>query len=203
MVLDIDGTMLLTDPGTFSNGQNDIKNISGVLITHEHGDHFHIDSVKTILENNPEAIVVTNTSVGKLLAAEGIAFVEIGDGKATTINGVSIERHGTEHAPIYKDFGLVENTGFLINNKLFFPGDALYNPGKPVDILALPVAGPWLKLGEALDYVAAVKPRIAFPVHDAVLKPAVSQSFNRMAQKIIEDLGVQFVSLGEGEGAEF
>jgi L-ascorbate metabolism protein UlaG (beta-lactamase superfamily) len=203
MVLDINGTRIVTDPGTFTNTQNDESNVAGILITHEHGDHFHIDSVKAILEKNPRAVVITNKAVGKLLDAEGIAYTEVGDGMSTVLGSVAIEGHGTQHAPIYQDMGLVENTGFFVDNKLFFPGDALYNPGKPVDVLALPVAGPWLKLSEALDYVQAVKPRVAFPVHDGVLKPAAAGSFNRMALKIVEDMGVQFVALGDGESHEF
>jgi L-ascorbate metabolism protein UlaG (beta-lactamase superfamily) len=41
-----------------------------------------------------------------------------------------------------------------------------------VDLLLVPVAGPWLKLSEAVDYVRAVRPRVAVPIHDAVLTGA-------------------------------
>ncbi|HEU5121957.1 MAG TPA: hypothetical protein VFT59_03855, partial [Candidatus Saccharimonadales bacterium] len=42
-------------------------------------------------------------------------------------------------------------------------------PGVPVDTLALPAGGPWMKEGEAMDFLATVKPRLAFPTHDALL----------------------------------
>ena len=38
-----------------------------------------------------------------------------------------------------------------------------------VAVLAAPVGAPWLKIGEAMDYVTAVAPRRAFPVHEATL----------------------------------
>ena len=38
-----------------------------------------------------------------------------------------------------------------------------------MEVLGLPTAAPWLKLSEAVDLLRAVRPRLAFPVHDAVL----------------------------------
>ena len=58
---------ILTDPGTYSTQQNEVKNIDVVLITHEHQDHFHIDSLKALLKNNPQVKIITNKSVGALL----------------------------------------------------------------------------------------------------------------------------------------
>ena len=33
-------------------------------------------------------------------------------------------------------------------------------------MLAVAVDGPWLKLSEAVDYVHAVSPRVAIPIHE-------------------------------------
>lgn len=35
------------------------------------------------------------------------------------------------------------------------------------DVLALPVAGPWCRLSDALHYAIKMKPRAAFPIHEA------------------------------------
>ena len=43
---------ILTDPGSYTTDQNTVKGIDIVLITHEHGDHFHVESLKAILKNN-------------------------------------------------------------------------------------------------------------------------------------------------------
>lgn len=58
------------------------------------------------------------------------------------------------------------NTGFMFEDRFFYPGDAYTDPGCPVEILALPVSGPWVKIGEAIDYALKLKPKVAFPVHD-------------------------------------
>ena len=39
-------------------------------------------------------------------------------------------------------------------------------PPSEVDVLAVAVDGPWLKLAEAVDYVRAVDPRVAVPMHE-------------------------------------
>ena len=160
---------ILTDPGRFSSSQNTLTNIDIILITHEHADHCHTDSVVHILEQNPEAIVVSNTSVATLLKQSDID-VHILEGRdAATVVDVLLEAYDGEHVEIFGDFGLVQNTGYFVEDNFFYPGDAYTLPNKSVGILALPVAGPWCKVSDAIRYALEVQPRIAFPVHDATL----------------------------------
>jgi hypothetical protein len=35
-----------------------------------------------------------------------------------------------------------------------------------VDVLAVAIDGPWLKLAEAIEYVLTVAPRVAVPIHE-------------------------------------
>lgn len=116
---------ILTDPGSYSTLQNEVKGIDLILITHEHGDHFHIESLKKVLMNNPDAKIITNVSVGKLLDVENIPYSIISDGQSTTIENILIEGFGTLHEEIYDGWGRVENTGYFIDNKLFTQGTRL------------------------------------------------------------------------------
>jgi L-ascorbate metabolism protein UlaG (beta-lactamase superfamily) len=55
MVLEIDGVKILTDPGSFTIGaQEGVTGLDAILITHEHADHFHIESLHTVVRNNPD-----------------------------------------------------------------------------------------------------------------------------------------------------
>ena len=63
-----------------------------------------------------------------------------------------------------------------------------------MDVLALPVAGPWMKISEAVDYALAVKPRLAFPVHDGVRIP----TNHLVPERILGANGIEFVKLEEG-----
>lgn len=168
-----DGVRIMTDPGAFSTLQTTELNIDVVLITHEHGDHFHVESLKKVLENNPGVIIVTNTSVGLILDKENILYTKVEEGDKFEIKGVTISGFGNVHAEIYEDFGRVQNTGYMIDN-LCYGGDAFNYPDSEVDILALPVAGPWMKISNAIEYAKNIHPRICFPVHDAIMQDFAS-----------------------------
>lgn len=188
LLIEVDGLRILTDPGSYSEGFENLTDIDVVLITHEHPDHLHIDSLKTVLKNNPQAKIITNSAVGKLLDAEKIPYQIIDDQKSTTIDTVLIEGFGTEHALMYEKMPVVENTGYMIANRLFYPGDAWTNPHRNIEILALPVAGPWMKISEAIDYAKIIKPKVCFPVHDGGLKkPGVVHVLPPM---VLEPLGI-------------
>ena len=181
LLIEENGTTILTDPGTFTTEQDNVKGIDIILITHEHQDHFHIDSVKRVLVNNPQAKIITNSAVGKLLSDQGIQAEIVEHLGSKQEKGVLFEGFGKDHAVIYEDFGKVINTGYFIGSRLFYPGDSFYNPVKEhnrgIEILALPVSAPWMKASEAIDYALAVSPKIAFPVHDALYKNTSMSSF--------------------------
>ncbi len=42
-------------------------------------------------------------------------------------------------------------------------------PEVPVSVLLLPTSGPWMKLGEAADYVRAVRPQQIVQIHEMLL----------------------------------
>src|SRR5258708_2359950 len=128
------GVGILTDPGMFSSEQDSLTDISIIIITHEHADHFHIDSVKEILKHNPEAKTIANSAVAGLLKKEGIVCEIVEDGQTITVQGIEIASFGKDHAVIYKTIPIVMNTGYLIANKFFMPGDAFAQPNVPVEI---------------------------------------------------------------------
>ena len=192
----------MTDPGSFSTGEQEkVTGLDAIIITHEHKDHFHVESVQALLAGNPGAVVITNTAVGKLLSELGIAHVQVGDGESTEVSGLKIEGFGTEHAPVYETMGRVENTGYMIAERFYFPGDNFHIPGKQVDILALPVAGPWMKTGEAVDFAKKIKARIAFGVHDAMIQPFFRGHVGTVLARFVPEM--VYVSLADGETREF
>jgi L-ascorbate metabolism protein UlaG (beta-lactamase superfamily) len=202
LVLENAGVKLMTDPGTFTiEAQQKIAGLDAIVITHEHQDHFHSESVKKLLTNNPNAVVVTNAAVGKLLEAIGVAHIQVGDGGSAEIKGIKIEGFGKDHATIYQTMGLVENTGYMIAEKFYFPGDNFHAPGKAVDVLALPVAGPWMKMSEAIDFAKKIKARTAFGVHDGMIQPFFRGFIGNALKMFVSE--TEFVSLADGESREF
>ncbi len=190
------GIRIMTDPGVYSTLQNEVKDINYIFITHEHPDHFHLESLKVVMKNNPNAKIVTNRAVGKLLGEQKIPHEILEHGDVKEYDGVHVEGCGEKHATIYQDFGRVQNTGYFFANRFFYPGDAFYNPGRPVEILALPVAGPWMKIVEAIDYAKLLKPKVCFPVHDGMLKFLGPTRF--IPQQFLPPAGIEFREAIEG-----
>lgn len=193
---------ILTDPGKFSSGFESLTDLDLILITHEHGDHLHTSAVKGLVERNPEAEVVCNSSVGRLLDEAGVPYTTLEDRDTESRGEIRIKAYDGEHVEIIDDYGLVQNTGYLLNEEFFFPGDAYTEPEESVRVLALPVAGPWCKLADAIRYALAVQPQIAVPVHDAVLSDNGIAATYPHCERELGDANITFKSLTQGERTE-
>ncbi|MGB7957509.1 MAG: MBL fold metallo-hydrolase [Minisyncoccia bacterium] len=196
LIIEENGLRVLTDPGSFTvEAIKAAAGIDAILITDEHGDHLHIDSVKVLLQNNPDIKILTQRSVQKILADNGISSELLLDGQKTEIKGVALEGCGEKHAVMHSSIPQSENTGFIIAGKFFYPGDALTDPKRPIDILALPVAGPWVKISEAVDYALQLKPKSCFPVHDGTM----TGSAHRIPAHVLPANGIEFVAMKGGD----
>jgi len=193
---------ILLDPGFYSvEKHSKVNKIDIVLITHEHADHFHIESLKELLKNHPEVEIITNTGVGAILVREGITHHVMEHGDIIDTKGVHIEAYGKDHALMHKSIPPAANVGFFIQNTFFFPGDAFTLINKEIKLLALPVAGPWMKISEALDYALTLKPIKAFPVHDA---GSTSISFvHSFVERVLGPKGIEFINLEDGGTIDF
>lgn len=202
MLIETKGLRILTDPGAYSVSQNDVRNVDIILITHDHPDHLHAESLKEILKNN-NARIITNSGVAKKLQELGLEH-SILEGEATEELGeVLLEAFDCKHEEIYGDFGQVQNTGYFINNKLFYPGDSFFDPEKEVDTLALPVAGPWCTIKDAVNYALKVKPKKTFPVHDGMMYADRRGATRAVPTKFLGENGIEFIDMVEGDTKEF
>ncbi len=196
LVDDGDGRVLI-DPGTYSTGLEELTGLSGILITHQHPDHVDIARLPRLLQANPDASLHCDEGTVQHLADRDIAAGVVHDSDELNL-GIHIRVVGHEHAVVHPDVPRVPNVGYLVAGRLFHPGDALTSPSaEGIEVLALPTAAPWLKVAEAVDYMRRVQPRIAIPIHDAML--AMPQMyyglFDRLAPestevRVIDGVGV-------------
>lgn len=200
LLIETKGKRVLTDPGSYTvEVHSKLENIDYILFTHEHQDHYHLESLKVILEKNPQAQVYSNDSVSELLAKEGITHTKVVHGEAVYLGEIAVVGIGEKHAEMHSSIPLSANIGFFIDDRLWYPGDAFTNPDRSVEILALPVSGPWMKLSEAIDYALMIKPKVAFPVHDGTR----FGSQHTIPEKILSAEGIEFVVMVEGDSKEF
>jgi L-ascorbate metabolism protein UlaG (beta-lactamase superfamily) len=166
LLVETEHARLLVDPGTMSSFEG-VRDLDAILVTHQHADHLDVARLTTLLAANPGARLVVDPDT--VTAVEGLpqsrTVVQVGDQLA--FGATTIDVLGGLHAAVYDDVPGCTNAAYLIDSGAFLhPGDSFFVPNQDVDVLAVAVDGPWLKLAEAVDYVRAVAPRVAVPIHE-------------------------------------
>jgi L-ascorbate metabolism protein UlaG (beta-lactamase superfamily) len=169
VLLATDTARLLFDPGTFSAGFEELRDLDAVLITHQHFDHVDADRLPALMAANPNARLICDEDTVPDLAKLGLDATAVTPGEELTLAGTPVAVVGGRHATIHPSVAMPTNAGFVVDGGAFYhPGDALFVPEQEIDVLGLPVAA-WLKTSEAVDLLLAVGPRVAVPIHEALL----------------------------------
>ncbi len=188
---------LVIDPGSFLTPP-DFPDVVAIVITHEHADHWTPEQVRRVLDKNPDARILGPQGVATAVGDEfPVEVVKAGD--TVKIGEFALEFFGEKHAVIHSSIPVIDNVAVLVNGELYYAGDSYTEPGVPVGTLAAPVGAPWLKIGEAMDYVLAVKPKRAFYVHDMTLSVAGKQMAGGRLSWATEQNGGTFTVLEPGE----
>ncbi|MFM9036049.1 MAG: MBL fold metallo-hydrolase [Mycobacterium sp.] len=184
---------LLFDPGTFSHGFEGITGLSAILITHQHPDHADPQRLPALVAANPQAELYADPQTAAMLGGEWQA---VNAGDEFTVGGVRVRGAGGRHAVIHPEIPVIDNISYLLGDdehpaKLMHPGDALFVPDEPVEVLAAPAAAPWMKISEAVDYLRAVAPEHAVPIHHGIIAPqARGIFFGRLTEMCSTDFRV-------------
>jgi len=176
-ITDGDGHLII-DPGAYTTSLTNFNNITALVITHVHQDHFDEQKVGQILAANPAVQVFSTSEVAEKLANKAVTVPEVG--KIYTAGGFTLEFFGGQHAMITATYPKNQNFGVLVNDTLYYPGDSFTPCPKPHTILAAPSMAPWLKLSEAADFITADSAQKVFPTHNGFLNEAGNDLHNRM-----------------------
>src|SRR5690606_31874896 len=136
---------------------------------------------------------------GVATAAADYEITVVSPGDTVTAGRFTLRFFGGDHAVIHSSLPLVQNVGVLVNEELYYPGDSYAVPESvEVDTLAAPLGAPWLKIGEAMDFVLEVKPRRAFGVHDMTLSVIGRNMHRQRLRWATEQNGGEFFELDPG-----
>ena len=199
VTLDKGGSRLLLDPGTFSTNAAELAASAGtILITHEHFDHFDEAAIAVALEARPELRVYGPAAVVDRWLARPGQVTAVVEGDRFDVDGFDVAVFGGLHARIHQDIPPVVNVGYLIDGRVYHPGDAYYVPPAPVRTLLVPTSGPWTKFGEAVDFVRAVNPESAVQIHEIMLSDVGQQTIAAfISPKMLTEVALTIVPVGD------
>ncbi len=167
LVVESGDARLLIDPGNIAGNWDGVDGLTGILLTHQHPDHYDAERFAALVERNPDAQIVADEGTAPKLAERGLTVTTVRDGDSLEVGGVTVAVYGRVHEVIHPDMPVIANVGYVIG-EFFHPGDAFTLPPEGVRILAAPLVAPWSKISETVDYLRAAAVPVVLPVHDAV-----------------------------------
>ena len=191
--------VVVIDPGVFTD-PDAVDGATAVLVTHEHPDHLLADHLR-----RTDAPVFTIDGVAAVLRAEAPDVAErvtvVRPGDRLEVAGATVEVIGEKHAVIHPDYPRFDNSGYVLEvggATVYHPGDSLTAPGRSVDVLLAPVRAPWLKVGEAVDFVREVAAPRSLAIHDCIYSEAGLGMVERHMANLLPE-GQVFVRRAPGE----
>lgn len=163
---------VLIDPGGFSSGFEQVRDLDAIIVTHQHPDHLDKDRLPDLARANPQARLFADPESLPILAELGLTAQEH-DGAGTDVNGLTVTPVGHTHALIHEEIPLISNVGVRLaadgEPTFYHPGDALdADPGE-VDVLAFPLNAPWQASRDMTAFLRRLGAPRAVPIHDGLL----------------------------------
>ena len=201
-----DDRALVLDPGTFSEVESALENVSAVLITHEHADHVDAERLAVAAAANPDLRIWGPKAVVDQLGAASGAFegrlTAVGPGEDFTAGGFPVRTFGGQHALIHSSVPVVANVCYLIEGTVYHPGDSYVVPTASVELALVPINAPWAKISETLDFTVSVRAPRAIGVHDALLSDVGRFGYGSHVRRVGLEFGTDYQPLAAGESLE-
>ena len=190
---------LAIDPGVFSDVPEALDGATAVLITHEHTDHVDAETIRRAAGRDSRMRIFAPAPVTETLADLGEQVVTVGPGESFEAAGFPVRTFGGQHALIHPTIPVVPNVGYLVEDAVYHPGDALIVPPVPVAVLFAPVHAPWSKTSEVIDFVVAVRAPRAVGIHDALLSEAGRGIVEGHLTRIGAEHGIEYFALANDD----
>ena len=162
LLIEEKGTRLLIDPsGHGKDAAFKLGELDAVLYTHEHPDHFDPEMARTFVEQGI-APVYANASTARQISASKMV---VNDREEFKVGSLAIKVIELPHCLMVDGSAGPQNIGYLIDGKLFHPGDGKELIGLKVEVLAMPLSGPDISMKDAFDFAKQVSAKQVIPIH--------------------------------------
>lgn len=198
--LEKDTRSLVIDPGAMTPEPGIMDGAEAVLITHEHFDHFEADRLITAAAKDPRLTIYTYPGVARHLTQLSDRVRIVGNGDEFSVAGFEVSVVGEKHHFSHPDVPPVDNVGFLIDEAVFHPGDAL--TVLDVSTLLVPGQAPWMTVPDLISYLRRMNPDRAYAIHDGLINDWGIQVLESVLSAEAERLGADIRRLKPGESVE-
>ena len=190
--IDANGTIIYVDPYQIDE---EIHDADFIFITHDHYDHFSLESINKILQRETAFVVpIAMDKKVRKNTAVGINY-PVEPGKAYEVNGLSFETVAMYNK--LKPFHPKKSgwCGYIIDvsgTRIYIAGDIDdIDEAKAVkcDIAMIPIGGFYtMNYKEGARLINNMKPKVAIPTHygTAVGSPTDGESFAKLVDKYIQ-----------------
>lgn len=158
-----DGGRLLIDPGYVAMDVmsfDDFGAVDHVLFTHRHPDHCDARAVAAISDRGLP--IHANADVCSRIEADATVIT---GGETFTAAGFQVAALDLPHVELVDGSPGPPNTGFVLDDRLLHPGDAVQAGGARIEVLAAPIAGPSVSFRDAYVMVETTGASTVVPIH--------------------------------------
>ena len=148
--------------------RDEVHDADIIFITHSHYDHFDIDSINNIKNDNTYIVVPRDDNIINNLDVDKLIIVDVD--KDYEINGIkfsTVPSYNTNKSFHLKEYNWV---GYVVNidNEIYYIMGDTDDIGLDVkcDYLFIPIGGTYtMTYEEAANYTNRIKPKVVIPIH--------------------------------------
>ena len=104
----------------------------------------------------------------------------------------------TDHAVVWQQ-SPCKNLAVLVDDFYYYPGDSFYTIPDQVQIAGVPVSAPWLKLGEAIEYILHTNSQRFMPTHNGLLNDLGHELTHNVLKNFTQDSGKTIESVANDQ----
>ncbi len=108
-----------------------------------------------------------NSAVAALI---GDGAYEVKDNEKFEVSGFQVLPHDLPHCLLPDGSEGPMNTGYIIDDCFFHPGDGIKTGWLQIDIIALPIVGPDISLLDAISFTKELQAKKVIPIHYDAIK---------------------------------
>ncbi len=176
LLIENNGRRILIDPSKDDEQTvYRLGELDAVFYTHEHTDHFDAQMAQIFVEQGIAPVYANDSTAKHIQASKSV----VENGKSYEVGGFKIKAIELPHCLLPDGSQGPQNTGYLVNDRFFHPGDGKELKDLSVDTLALPITGPDVSMKDCFFFAKQVSAKYVIPIHYDKLgaNPEIYKSF--------------------------